>query len=344
MLKKYLLKEICRIGDEALEENELIIIYNAVGFTNKIDTSQEDSDFFSNKEIGEIFDALFRKNAKFIPFPNELEYVERTLNNSLSSNLSVWNLSRQGSDNNKKSLVTSLADFLNLDYIGSSVYTMNLCRHKFHFQKIINSSLITKLPSEFIAADLKNSYSTFIIKPEKGSASRGMDASLSNLSGKKVFELINNSQLKSHDIIQQYIQGYEIEVPLIQYKGEFLALGICGIQKDDKIFFESGILEEEMYSTKYKFYNFVEEIKNDELCKAIIAEAINIAKLTELKDYGRVDFRVDFKHKFYCFDIATTPYLTEHSSFNFLMQSHGFSHPDLLSLIIGSHHSNIGYL
>ncbi|GAX47626.1 D-alanine--D-alanine ligase family protein [Pseudolactococcus reticulitermitis] len=339
-LSRKTLNNICCIGEETLKDKELAIIYNAVGFTNKIDFSQEDSDFFSNKEIGEIFDALFRKNARLFTFPNELEYIQNTLNNDLPSNLLIWNLSRQGGDNNKKSLVTSMADFMNLEYIGSSVYTMNLCRHKFHFQKIIHSSLITKFPSEFDARKYADASITFLIKPEKGSASRGMSSSLTNLSSSTVLELIEKKQLKPQDIIQQYIQGYEIEVPLIQYNGVFLSLGICGIQKNGEIFFKSGILEEEMYDTKYEFYDFEDEIDNPVLCDAIIAEAVRIAKLTELKDYGRVDFRVDFKNNFYCFDIATTPYLTEHSSFNFLMEQQDFSHPDLLSLIIGAHHSN----
>lgn len=330
---------ICQEGREFLKEQKISIIYNSVGFTNKIDTAQEDSDFFSNKEIGEIFDALIREGATIIPFSNELEFVQQAVDGALPSNIIIWNLSRQGSDNNKKSLVTSLADFLNVNYIGSSVYTMNLCRHKYDFQKVIDSPLITTSASHF-NTDYPD-HLNFIIKPEKGSASRGMKNEWTNLNSTQVLDLIKSKEIQDNDLIQQYVRGFEIEVPLIQYKGKFSALGIAGIQIGEKTFLDSEILEEEMYETKYKFYDFKKDIKNDKLCEAIIAEAIRIAELTEIKDYGRVDFRVDFRRNFYCFDIATTPYLTEHSSFNFLIKQNELSHPNLLSLIIGSCRSNI---
>lgn len=334
-------------GKELMKYYTLVIIYNSVGFTQKINPIQEDSDFFSNQEIGEIFDSLIREEIRLAPYHNEMEFIDDVLTNKLDKNkILVWNLSRQGSDNNQKSLVTSFCDFMKIPYIGSTVYSMNLSRHKYHFQKILEATSLSFIPT-YTISEFKNKKNTtcerFLLKLAKGSASRGMSDKTSNLSYSEMMTLIEKNNLKENYIIQEYIEGFEIEIPMFQIEGKFKVLGAAGIEYKEIKFFSDSILPEEMYETNYGFFNFENYAINDLNYKStdfIIQQAIQVAKIMELKDYCRVDFRVDHKGNLHCFDISTTPYVTRHSSPNFLIEQLNWKHSDLLLMILGAFSSN----
>lgn len=56
----------------------------------------------------------------------------------------------------------------------------------------------------------------------------------------------------------------------------------------------------------------------------------------ELDDYCRIDFRIRFNGDFHCFDISTTPYITEKSSPIYLLKQLGFKHKDIILLLLGT--------
>ncbi|MGX7243439.1 hypothetical protein ACWOC1_01170 [Enterococcus quebecensis] len=342
-LKKTEIANCLNIARGMMENKELVIVFNSIGFTNKIDITQEDSDFFTNKEIGAIFDALIESGIKVIPYNNETCFSEDILTNKFdTSQTIVWNLSRQGSDNNQKSLVTSLSDYYQFTYLGSSVYTMNLCRHKYHFQKILDSYKLAQIKTytvnEFINdSNLKDG--KYIIKMMKGSASRGLSKEKVNLSKEKVLSFLANNEDNSLLTIQEFVPGYEIEIPLFKIKGEFKAIGIAGVNINDKDFLDDDIMPEELNSdNSYRFYDFI-NFTNKELgydSHFIIELAIRIATILEIENYCRIDFRVSSNGNPYCFDISTTPYVTEHSSPNYLIDKAGFTHSDLMLLILST--------
>ncbi|MFS7200123.1 hypothetical protein AB6834_07100 [Carnobacterium divergens] len=323
---------------------QLIIIYNSKGFTKKIDSQQEDSDFFSNKEIGEILDAVIDADIKFKIYYNEFSFAEDIVNKKINHNsLLVWNLSRQGSENNQKSLVTSICDYYKIPFIGSSVYTMNLCRHKYHFQKILNSFNLAYIPTftQNEALQRESNDGNYLIKMMKGSASRGTDETTSNLSWNQAKKKITTLQTKRNVkfIVQEVIDGYEVEIPLFKFNGVFTALGVAGISINGTFFLENQILSEDgSDNNNYDFYDF-EKFAYSELgysCEKIIQDAINIAEIMELDDYCRIDFRIRFNGDFHCFDISTTPYITEKSSPIYLLKQLGFKHKDIILLLLGT--------
>ncbi|WP_207695091.1 hypothetical protein DOK67_0002571 [Enterococcus sp. DIV0212c] len=345
-LSKNSINELGCQGAQYMNSKTLVIIYNAIGFTEKIDSEQEDSDFFSNKEIGEIFDALYLSKITILSYSNELAFVDDIINKKLDfDKIVVWNLSRQGFDTNKKSLATSLCDFLQISYIGSSVYTMNLCRHKYHFQKILSSFSLASIPT-FLPHEITNNNELFmenqyITKYLNGSASRGMNPTDAIKSYEQIHKLVD---IKTPIVIQEYQSGYEIEVPLFQINQKFQALGIAGIAINGERYFKSEFVPEELFETTYSFYNFshfAKEFLNYNSLDFIVDTAIKIAEILELKDYCRIDFRINNFGELFCFDISTTPYLVEHSSFSFLIQDYGLNYSSLLPLMIGAFNSNI---
>ncbi|WP_430606752.1 hypothetical protein IGJ55_002991 [Enterococcus sp. AZ170] len=336
---------------EAMANTNLAIIYNAIGFTRKINKTHESTDFFSNEEIGEIFDSLILNGINILPYPNELDFIKDIMEKKIDLNrLVVWNLSRQGSNNNQKSLITSLCDFETIPYIGSSVYAMNLARNKFHFQKLLKSESLAFIPTFNIENFLNEIFSEtdrFLLKKSNGSASRGILSETTSKSHPELTEYIQNNPISKDLIVQKFIDGYEIEVPLFQINGEFKALGLAGISVKNSKFLYGKTLPEEMFehSSQYDFFDFSDfaiNCINYNSLKYIYQTAIDIANLLELKDYCRVDFRVESGGNIYCFDISTTPYVTHHSSPNFLLKKRGFTHQTLLALVFSAFNSNVG--
>lgn len=342
------IKRLVKNGKNMMFHKKLTIIYNSVGFTKKIDSTQEDSDFFSNKEIGSIIDALYQNRVSILPYYNELDFLNDILTKKINKEeLIVWNLSRQGSNNNQKSLITSFCDFNKIPYLGSSVYSMNLARNKTDFQKILANDNLANIKTYHLS-DLEDNHipnnQKYIVKKENGSASRGIETLTTNISIEKLKRLASQNKISKEMIIQPFIEGYEVEVPLFQINGKFKSIGIAGISINGNKFLSNQVISEELFSSSYEFYDFSSyalSALNYESIDYIIKTAISIANQIELKDYCRIDFRINEKGELFCFDISSTPYVTEHSSFNYLLNKQALNHADLLGLILGSFSSNI---
>lgn len=331
-------------------DTNLAIVYNAIGFTKKVNKIHESTDFFSNEEIGEIFDSLILNGIKILPYPNELDFIKDIMEQKIDlKNLVVWNLSRQGSDNNQKSLVTSLCDFKHIPYIGSSVYSMNLARNKFHFQKLLAAENLAPIPTFSVNSFLNGSFlndERFILKKSNGSASRGLLPETTNKSYTELTQYIQSNSIENDFIIQKFVDGYEIEVPLFQINKQFKVLGLAGISVNSSKFLLGDILQGEKFQdeSQYSFFDFSSYAKNQinfGSVDYIFQTAISIANFFKLEDYCRVDFRIDNGGNLYCFDIATTPYVTHHSSPNFLFENRGLNHRSLLALVFSSFNSNV---
>ena len=326
-------------GKKLLETRTLVLVYNVIGFTKKIDDNQQNSDFFSNKEIGEILDVIVKAEIKIKIYYNERDFIQDISNNLIDPHKNiVWNLSRQGSQNNEKSLVTSCCDYYKIPFIGSSVYSMILCRNKNHSQQLLKAYDLCHIPTYNYLNDLDNiDPGDYIVKPLNGSASRNVE----------ILEQATSSKLKEKlsqpiQLAQKNIDGYEIEVPLLEYDNEFYALGIQGLKINNECYLKKTILnEEDSNNYNYSFYDF-EDIAtfHGYSTNKIISDAIKIAKIFQLHGYCRIDFRYNNTRSYYCFDIATTPYITELTSPVIAFSKFG-TRSDLIFAIVGTVKPNI---
>ena len=58
-------------------------------------------------------------------------------------------------------------------------------------------------------------------------------------------------------IVQEVIDGYEVEIPLFKFNGVFTALGVAGISINGTYFLENQILSEDgSDNNNYDFYDF----------------------------------------------------------------------------------------
>ncbi|MCG0634865.1 D-alanine--D-alanine ligase [Lactiplantibacillus plantarum] len=307
------------------KDHRLVVVANVVGQTKKRDSQQPDSDFFSPQEITEIDEALQTAQIPHEVLTSELDFNQKILDNKIIAKCDIiWNLTRQGGSGNKKSLVTSLADFNRIPYIGSSVEAMAVCRDKNSFEQLIkpvNASIPTYTETELASFSGKKQ---IILKNASGSASIGLsDDSIQSMSAFEVNHQIKGS--RGDKIAEQFIQGFEVEVPVFKIgsrKGRhFKALSPVGISFDNQRFLKQKVLSETRSdSYNYQFYSLFDELFTQEhidtglVESRLINQACRIAERLSLSNYARIDFRVTLDGNGYCFDIASTPYLIKHSS------------------------------
>lgn len=285
-----------------------------------------DNEFFSLSEFEEIASSLLKIGLCLNVFYTEIDFIDYILKNYNrlnSSEILVYNLARDGKKEGKKSLIPSFCDYFGLNYTGSNALIVSLCRNKFIWSALSNFFEV-KTPK---TACYKNStllgnkfLSNKYIKKEP------IESASINLSENSVIENFDWKNVNNeHFLIQEYIDGIEVEVPFFCIDNQYVILDPIKLDMHTDIL-TSEVSDNNDYS--FKLFNDIN------LEKSLKETTKKLVQYIGIDTYGRVDFRIDKKGNFFVIDIATMPYTTKHSSFNFVMQYYGFSSTDLHKLVI----------
>ncbi|MFD1901924.1 ATP-grasp domain-containing protein [Enterococcus termitis] len=163
------------------------------------------------------------------------------------------------------------------------------------------------------------------------------------IKSKNIFTFSNEKESFIHDlskkfkqrvIVQEFIEGREIEVPVISLPNKAFSFDPVGISVANKKDLEKTILDYDIRgNNKFDFYDFKNEDK--ELSEEIKVYVEKVANDLEIFGYGRIDFRVRDNNQFYITDIATNPHITQSMSFYYAFKQLGFSYQDVLSTLFG---------
>lgn len=283
-----------------------------------------ESEFFSKEEFAEIASAIFYAFGYVRVFYSEMEFIEYFVQKKLNpKQFVVYNFARDGQVNGKKSLIPAFCDLLNIRYTGSNAFVISLLRNKDIYTMLLGLNNIS-VPKSMVYKTHENCNKftkewineKVIVKNLHESASIG-------LTTQNVFEITKNSSLELEKIctqmhcnellIQEFIDGPEYEVLVIQFKGVYYPLMPVEIVfPDTHTYIDSEISN----SYQYQFRIAAPEISIS-LCKA----AKEAAEILRIKDYARFDFRIKNGVP-YLFDIAGTPYTICHSSIAYLFTQH----------------------
>lgn len=323
-------------AEKAVDKSALNIVLLAHvlgprGYTNVNQIQCSEHERFSVKEFDEIYRGIV--NAGFYisnVYFNELDFVQSfSADKSSHKNDLIYNLTRNGVGNDKKVIVPAFCDLINLKYTSSSAFSCSLCRNKYLFSKILeinnlpvprtwlkrgDNSWLNGVPPEGLMV---------IAKPCSESASQGIsECSVFNFSK-------NNPILCKEVLIQEYIEGYECEIPIIKLKNEIYTFPPVIIDLG-----QNSIMDEYI-SNNYK-YSFIEgtELLSQSSLEQIQYYAEKAFSVLNMRNYGRIDFRVKSNGEAYIFDVSTTPYTTRHSSFAFSFEKLDLAYEDIYKAII----------
>lgn len=301
------------------------------------------TEYFTEDEYNTILNALRDIGYNVKVFFNELDFIEYANNIPYKNNIIVFNLARNGTGLCKKALIPSYCEFQGILHSGSDAYTVCLGRHKYHYNKLLSAFNLNVVDSWLFTSNgwLFNEEpplgTMIIIKPTYESASRGIrETSIFKYSGSHedyyVLKQLYN-EFQQDIIVQKFIRGYEIQVPIIMIDRPY-ALNTVGIAiKSNKLIGESIITYDIAFSEEYSFYIYNE---NTDQIKRILSNSEKIAQIFNIKNYGRCDYRIDENGNFYLTDISTHPYLIFHSAFAFIFKEMGYKYTDIFAHLIGN--------
>ncbi|MFF2907288.1 hypothetical protein [Paenibacillus sp. NPDC057934] len=310
---------------------------------NEVISYSPNNEFFSDEEYNEVLEGIQSADYYVEPFFNEIEFIMDALVNANEKNDKwVYNLSRNGNFTGKKSLVPSFCDLLSIPYTGSNAFVISFSRAKYIYTKYIEKHNISVPRSWVYSASngwLHQSKPPFgtkiIIKPMHESASIGLSnssISIYDTNTEKQFDeqISNNSEM----LVQEFIQGFECEVPLLISTKPY-ALDPVGISIDGQTQLDDLILtHERSFNDLYDFYPLEQQLHKSKV-EAIKTTAVQISSLLGLRNYGRVDFRINHQGVPFLMDIAASPYTTKHSSFAFSFDKLGLNYYEIYNAIIG---------
>ena len=136
-------------------------------------------------------------------------------------------------------------------------------------------------------------------------------------------------------IVQEFIAGYEVEVPIIIHKQKSYALPPIILYQKDNFMLDKHFLDfDDIYDDNYCFCLL--ETINPIWAKNIQNEVTKIVSILGLEKYTRIDFRMSRNGTSFVTDINSYPHIVAHSSFAYAFQAIGFSAQDILPSIIGN--------
>ena len=329
---------------EILKAKKLIIVCNTKGpqNTDSHSTCNLDTEYFSDSEFEEIVAMFSAINVPMDFFTYEEDFFRHVLDRRAHlSDILVYNAAQSGTGAGRKSLVPAFCNLYHLACTGSNAYVVSLCRHKYHVNKLIGQSGIS-VPKTWIyygawlMGQAPPKGTKIILKPIYESASIGIGASAMQIYKPHLDSLIREQtiQLQQPMIAQEFIAGYEVEVPLIRTAEMTYLLPPVGISVENKRLLGDTFLDYDcIYFDRYSFYDFCEESQaTADLQKC----ATDVAMLLGMEGLCRVDFRIIQDGTYYVTDVSTNPHFVKHSSVCFAYRKLGLEPKDIARTILGA--------
>ncbi|MGB9638023.1 MAG: D-alanine--D-alanine ligase family protein, partial [bacterium] len=228
------------------------------------------------------------------------------------SNLIVQNYINE---NNIKNLFIPKSIYLNINYINAKGY--NLLDY-----------IVNRIKQEFIV-------NYVIVKPNSSGSSVG-------ISKVKVDDLesLNNAlkiALKEDPnfiCIQEYIEGLELSVGVLQNKDKIIPLEVCQLEINNNDIFDY----EKKYVTNTK--HIIPPNIDEYLLDYIKFISKELFLVFNAKDIARFDYRLTSDNKLYFLEVNTIPGFTPVSIVPDQAKVSGFSFEDLLDIIINNNITN----
>lgn len=332
------------MAEMSLHERHLILICNAKNDANhskSMGVFQMNTEYYSNDEFEQVL-AMFRPlGMKMDFFTYEDDFFSYVLGQQ-PQNLLVYNSAQSGTGPGRKSLIPSFCNLHAIPCTGSNAYVVSLCRQKYHVNQILSKAGLS-VPKTWLYSfggwlmgarpihDLK-----IILKPIYESASIGIDDASVQFYTQDV-DLLAQKRVELHHqsiIAQEFISGYEVEVPLVRVNERVIPLPPVGISIEGNHNLQDEILNyDRVYFDQYSFYDFQNECP--ELIRPLTDCAIAVVNILGMEGLCRVDFRIT-PHQFYITDVSTNPHFIAHSSVDFAFRKLGLSPNDIAKTILSA--------
>lgn len=244
--------------------------------------------------------------------------------------------------NNQKSILPTLCELHNLNYVGADAYTHTICNDKnlsklYAKQFDIKSanSILLQNESQLNNNIIKHLNLPIIIKPNYGGGSVGI-ANENLVYTYKDAVNMTKKILKNHQIpvlLEEYIPGYEVELILLGNKKNIsfckeVQLIINKIENFNKQIWGLETKKIDDSLVEFKLSNYINEKDRNNLIK--LFQSFN--KI----EFARIDGRI-YNNEFYLIEISPDCYLGDDCAFYYAFSQNNISHTEMFEKIIKNH-------
>ncbi|WP_281975466.1 D-alanine--D-alanine ligase [Halobacillus litoralis] len=280
-----------------------------------------------------IIKALINKGHEVIEIDFSPERIEEIL--QLDVDLVFIGLHGRFGEDGK---IQGLLDMIGLPYVGSGVLSSALAMDKAKSKQIFSLNGLYTAKSEVYDVSVEEEFASiekeindkfslpFVIKPNQEGSTLGLTIVKEE---KQVMEAIQMAtQSDSMILVEDYVKGREMTVPVIGLKGKEHALPVIEIiPKNDYYDFDS----------KYKpggSEHIVPAKVEDSMTAQLQEDAVLAHQLLGCDVYSRVDFIINENNEPIILEVNTLPGMTPTSLFPDSAQAVGMSYDDLIQKFV----------
>jgi D-alanine-D-alanine ligase len=252
----------------------------------------------------------------------------------------VFNTTGSGSGRARTSLVPAFCDLCQIPICSADGLTAGLLENKFYTFRLLEA-LALPVPRSWLFDPRRgwrdgspDAGALVICKPCCESSSIGVDEkSIFPYTASKVDFLERmSSAFRQPILVQDFIHGYEVEIPVFPCPEPICPAAIGVELNNQKLLGDAILSNSTIISGNYGFYDFSGlDPRTAESLKATAEAAYTVLGLSGL---ARVDFRVTPELRFFINDFNTPPHLTDHSSCWFAFNCAGLSYSDLMASLV----------
>jgi len=302
------------------------------------------NDYMTEQVINEIIGSLRDFGTYVRLFVGEDAFLRAVLDGEIDEirrpKKFVYNLAQTGTGPARKALIPTFCNLHHLPYGNSDGHVVALLRHKYHATSILRDHGFpvprtwfylqtgTWLQNERPPNGLK-----VIVKATYEAASIGLSKECVRTCDQYLEEFArNHSQtLRQPLTVQEFIEGYEIEVPVFSapdaYAPGAVGVSIRGTRRLGDNFLDYHCLDDRAYD----FFDFVEE--NKELSTKLRSVTEKAATVLGIAGVGRIDYRAIPAGSFYITDMQTMPDIYVQSSVQFVLTRYIINHDPYAALV-----------
>lgn len=349
MLNK--IREMCTNIKIDKQNYSIILVANVrektTGFADYNGTSVI-SEFLTLNQYELIIETLRHSGFEVSSYFDETEFLRDCIANnffrSQNKQIIVINSAQKGTAIGRKSLIPAFCDQNGLWHTNSNAYIVSLARNKFHCDSILQANCFPVTKNHLFLPTTGWLHEKKPLEGEKVIAKLNGETSSIGLNIENIFtyspdkdKFIRELSLTYNQpvLVQSFISGYEVEVPVIS-NGDIAEVVLpVGISVNDNQRLDDSILDyETRKNLQFGFYNF--ELFNSSLAERIENCAINVVQLLGIEGFGRVDFRIDVNGNYFITDVATNPHITKGMSYNYAFSENGMQYQDMLETLIAT--------
>lgn len=258
--------------------------------------------------------------------------------NTFEQNIIFINYNYGKTEQHKRAQAPLLLEMANVKYSGSDPFVSLLVNDKAFTNKILTASDITT-PQHILY--YKNSVLPkeiqfpVIVKPNASSSSLGITQNSIAYNYEELSQILNKQKKYLPLIIENYISGYEITVWIIGNKDRFSLVAPLLISKKEKEFFmKKDVFTFEDKANHQRFFHNPYNILSKELVSKVCEIAKRCFTILNMRDYGRLDFRVDESGNIFFLEANALPGFSMSTDIGYVCQFYDYKYEDICSKLI----------